>query len=375
MQLFKSLKEHSSNFFGRDRELRWLEERIYRGNIFFSPVFIVGNAGVGKTSLLRRAVNFRGVLSTTIWLDLSADRNSEEEIDRFIQEIYNDKSNSNVTIAIDNAEILSDKKLEFVSSRLFNLKRVSSVIFASRRYPNFDRCEVLTLDGLLPADAERLLRSLLGSELDPATFSEAANLAQGHPLALSLLEGVFKQSDANGFSDFLKGRLYNVSKAIAVPPAKIIAVTGPTLLSANDALLEHLKRQPQSIYELSSRKFEELIAELLTDMGWDVELTQATRDGGKDILAYLNTDLGRLLCLVEAKKYRSDRKIGVELVRTLYGTLCDQQANSAMLVTTSSFSSDAHTFQKRHNYQLALRDYGDIVQWIQRYKNITINRG
>lgn len=117
------------------------------------------------------------------------------------------------------------------------------------------------------------------------------------------------------------------------------------------------------------RDFEKLLAELLKDMGWEVELTKQTRDGGSDILAYLNTDIGRLLCLVEAKHYREDRKVGVDLVRTLYGTLFDAQANSAMLVTSSSFTADAKEFQQKHKYQLTLRDYSDIVNWIMKYGN------
>jgi restriction endonuclease Mrr len=83
-------------------------------------------------------------------------------------------------------------------------------------------------------------------------------------------------------------------------------------------------------------------------MGYDVTLTQATRDGGKDILASIKTECGEFLCLVEAKKYRQDRTIGVSLVRTLFGTLCDYQANSGMLVTTSTYLKDAHAFQQRH---------------------------
>jgi restriction system protein len=110
------------------------------------------------------------------------------------------------------------------------------------------------------------------------------------------------------------------------------------------------------------------VAELLTDLGYDVELTPATRDGGKDILAYMTTPHGKLLCLVEAKKYRRDRPVGVELVRQLYGTLADADASSAMLVTTSSFSPGAKAFQQRHQYKLTLRDYGNVVQWIEGYK-------
>jgi HJR/Mrr/RecB family endonuclease len=101
-----------------------------------------------------------------------------------------------------------------------------------------------------------------------------------------------------------------------------------------------------SIYTLTPRKFEELIADLLADLGCDVELTPATRDGGKDILAYMTTPHGKLLCLVEAKKHRRDRPVGVELVRQLYGTLTDADASSAMLVTTSSFSKEAKAFRR-----------------------------
>lgn len=187
-------------------------------------------------------------------------------------------------------------------------------------------------------------------------------------LTIQLLAGLLESGNIASLGQFLKGPLYDLSKTIAVPSSETITSVAPTIIVANDALMKALKKQPKDIHSLSPRKFEELLTELLSDMGWEVDLTQQTRDGGKDILAYLNTDLGRLLCLVEAKHYREDRKVGVDLVRTLYGTLCDAQANSAMLVTSSSFSRDAREFQQKHKYQLALRDYADLVTWITRYK-------
>jgi hypothetical protein len=53
------------------------------------------------------------------------------------------------------------------------------------------------------------------------------------------------------------------------------------------------------------------------------------------------------LCLVEAKRCRTDRKIAVDLsalyfVRTLYGALYDYDANTAMMVTSSSDSKLNH---------------------------------
>ncbi len=68
--------------------------------------------------------------------------------------------------------------------------------------------------------------------------------------------------------------------------------------------------------------------------------------------------------LVEAKRHSAHRPVGVELVRQLYGTLIDADANSAMMVTTSNFTSGAKIFQQRHKYKLALKDYANVVQWI-----------
>ncbi|MFL6604463.1 MAG: restriction endonuclease [Steroidobacteraceae bacterium] len=162
--------------------------------------------------------------------------------------------------------------------------------------------------------------------------------------------------------------LYQVSQQIAVTSNEIIVSAAPKIIIAGAALAERLKREPQSIHGLSPRQFELLVAELLEDLGYRVEITRATRDGGKDLLAYLVTELGTLLCLVEAKKYRRDRKVGVELVRSLYGALNDADANQAMLITTSSFSKDAKEFQHRHKYRIALRDYADLARWIAQYK-------
>lgn len=102
-------------------------------------------------------------------------------------------------------------------------------------------------------------------------------------------------------------------------------------------------------------------------MGYEVTLTQATRDGGKDILGSIKTECGDLLCLVDAKKYREDPKTGVSLVRTLYGTLCDYQANGAMHVSTSRYSKDPRALQQKHQYQLSLRHYTEVAGWMQRY--------
>ncbi len=154
-----------------------------------------------------------------------------------------------------------------------------------------------------------------------------------------------------------------------------LLVARPKIISSTAAIIEKLRSHPEEFYKLPPRKYEEVIACLLEDMGLEVHLTGQTRDGGKDILAFMNTEIGRLLCLVEAKRFRKSRVVGVDLVRNLYGVLFHEQANSGLLVTTSSFSPDALSFQGQHQYQLHLRDYTDLAQWVRAYGTGRFNLG
>jgi hypothetical protein len=368
-----------NTFVGRERELRWLEDRVSFTGGWHAPVFVVGVGGVGKTTLVNQWLASRAhrVRSwdnlTPRWLDLSSVPNAAAALAGFVNTLYDETSSEQwrrqeLIVVIDGAETLSDQQLENAIGRLFNLKRVRSIVSTSRRRPSVERAEVLTLPGLEASDTERMLRMLAQRALSPADIEAAVKATHGVPLAVSLLARLQGLGDAATVSEFLARPLYEVPGTIVVPQSGIIPAVAPRIVSATEAIVEELKKRPESVHDLSPRKFEELLAELLTNMGWRVELTPATRDGGKDLLAYLDTDVGEILCLVEAKKHRRDRKVGVDLVRSLYGTLCDYEANSAMLVTTSSFSPDAHEFQKKHRYQLSLRDYGNIVDWIQQYR-------
>lgn len=181
-----------------------------------------------------------------------------------------------------------------------------------------------------------------------------------------------RKFDFRGIPDleltFAPERLYGLREQVPAPSNQIIKAVAPLLVTANDVLIEKLKRQPTDLFKITPRQFEEVIADLLADMGMEVELTPQTRDGGKDILAYMETPVGKVLCLVEAKQHKETRPVGVSLVRTLYGTVVDQDASKGMLVTTSRFTKDAEAFQQKYEYILSLKNYSDVLSWIQKYK-------
>ncbi|HRP37637.1 MAG TPA: restriction endonuclease, partial [Candidatus Dojkabacteria bacterium] len=87
----------------------------------------------------------------------------------------------------------------------------------------------------------------------------------------------------------------------------------------DEEIKKYFNKHPEKLYDLNPRKFEELIASILKDLGFDVELTKATRDGGRDIIASIRTKVTTFLTYVECKRYSPDNKIDVRLIREVLG--------------------------------------------------------
>lgn len=131
-----------------------------------------------------------------------------------------------------------------------------------------------------------------------------------------------------------------------------------------ESLLAELKKDPALLYQLSPRKFEEVIADLLDRQGFACELTPASHDGGKDIIARCPTPIGSFLLYVECKRYAPEHRVGVSLVRQLLGVVAHDRVSGGLLVTTSSFSAGARDLQATDPHRLTLRDYQDIKAWL-----------
>ena len=139
------------------------------------------------------------------------------------------------------------------------------------------------------------------------------------------------------------------------------------LEEVNDELLFVLAKNPNLIYQLGSRKFEELIAKLFSDRGYEVSLTKSTRDGGYDVFARVKDAFSSFVVLAECKKYSPENKVGVEVVRGLYGVTEAHRANQGLIITSSFFTKDAKQEQLRIGERIALKDYNDLVEWIKPY--------
>ena len=175
--------------------------------------------------------------------------------------------------------------------------------------------------------------------------------------------------------------VYQFFRTLEVPDGADLLLSADDLLEAdpagqirldfeavNDLLITHLAQHPELMRDVHPRRFEEIVAELFRRMGYEVILTPRTKDGGFDVLAFQKTGIGKLLTLVECKRFRPDRKIGVGLVRTLYGVVEERRASHGVIATTSSFTRDARAFQQNLEHRLSLSDFNDLSEWLARLK-------
>ena len=106
--------------------------------------------------------------------------------------------------------------------------------------------------------------------------------------------------------------------------------------------------QGTNIAAIGWEEFEHLIREIFekefAKNGGEVKITQASRDGGVDAVAFDPDPIRGGKILIQAKRYSNTGD--VSSVRDLFGTVMAEGATKGILVTTSGFGPDAHKFAK-----------------------------
>lgn len=171
----------------------------------------------------------------------------------------------------------------------------------------------------------------------------------------------------------VRARLKQIDHVLQSSPETLTEERRPDALrielaTLNKEVVDYLARHPEVLYEIAPREFEELIAGILQDMGCEIVLTPRTRDKGRDILAVFPSPFGKLLTIVECKRHRRDRPVGIDVVeRFLYVLEHRDRASCGLIATTSYFSPDALKAAKELNFRLKLREFEGIREWIANY--------
>lgn len=115
-------------------------------------------------------------------------------------------------------------------------------------------------------------------------------------------------------------------------------------------LIEHSTANPagDAFNSMSWQQFEQLVGEGFRRLGYQIKETgRAGPDGGVD----LELRRGGELHLVQCKQWRAQR-VGVDVVRELYGVMAAQGAAGGFVVTSGRFTAEAENFAVGRNVQL-----------------------
>lgn len=167
-------------------------------------------------------------------------------------------------------------------------------------------------------------------------FSQAARNEIGSAVTLFRVKRY-----AHEFLDYLK-----------LPTGKPLDVTVPT--PSDDAAIESAEEEPnaeriqtytsdfliESLHKLNPYRFEHFTAALLRAMGYRAQATQASGDGGVDVIAYRDP-LGLEPPIIKVQCKRTIGTVGAPEVQKLAGALALGGSEVGLFITLGSYSADA----------------------------------
>jgi restriction system protein len=125
--------------------------------------------------------------------------------------------------------------------------------------------------------------------------------------------------------------------------------------------------ESENLAAMDWQDFEHLIRELFekefNHSGGEVKITQASKDGGVDAVAFDPDPIRGGKVVIQAKRYTN--AVGVSAVRDLYGTLMNEGANKGILVSTADYGPDAYDFAK--GKPITLLNGGNLLHLLQKH--------
>lgn len=163
--------------------------------------------------------------------------------------------------------------------------------------------------------------------------------------ALDVLDAYF-----SAYCQFLPdGRINSISDAEAIIQKRYV----------------HRNNPRETLLSLQPSEFEKLIGTLYKSMGYEISITQASHDGGIDIKAEKNEPGGRIVSLIQCKRYVD--VVRVQAVRELMGVVSRFQANKGIIITTSDFTKSARK-EAQATAMIELIDYSSLNKLLNLHK-------
>lgn len=135
-------------------------------------------------------------------------------------------------------------------------------------------------------------------------------------------------------------------------------------------VLQIIQRDPIAIFEIDSRKWEEIIAGAYRRAGFDeVILTPRSGDKGRDVIA-TRYGVGSIRIFDQVKAYKPGHLVTAEEVRAMLGVITGgDNVSKGVVTTTSEFAPrlmDDPYIKKYVPYRLELKPREVLLPWLKR---------
>jgi restriction system protein len=132
-------------------------------------------------------------------------------------------------------------------------------------------------------------------------------------------------------------------------------------------ILKLIDKDPNAIYQLGARKWEEMIAAAYHHAGFEVILTPLSGDHGIDVIAS-SKGIGAVRYLDQVKAYRPGHLVTAAEVRDMVGVLnMNRNASKGVITTTSNFAPrimEDPNIAALVPYRLELKPRDALLHWL-----------
>jgi len=108
-------------------------------------------------------------------------------------------------------------------------------------------------------------------------------------------------------------------------------------------LIRLIADDPRALRDIEWRQLEMLIATALEGLGFDIELTSSSKDGGKDVVATCIVNGNREVYLLEIKHWRSGKRVLSRDVIDFVEVNLREKSSGGIFVSTSGYSDSLFT--------------------------------
>jgi hypothetical protein len=230
-------------------------------------------------------------------------------------------------------------------------------------------------------DARKGLRTLISLDPVPEFERDFRHLGYHWDHSSYLVEELFKYLSSSklspkDFSEFIQTALCQWDGALTKPALEDIAVnyefrgvvTNPAIVQAvkdaDDEFMKFLLTHPDTLDRIAWEAFEKIVMQVFASSGFEVRHI-GTQWGQSADLLVVNRSKNSSAMIVEVKRYKNSRKVGLDIVNGVPGAKIRQGADAAFLVTTSTFTKKVERERKKlETLNLFLRDGQQLMEWL-----------